>query len=277
MEDIARERELARAVTRFERRAARGGRNACAFYADIAICGAFILVFAYLGLRELGQNSVAAAALAAIIACMAGIIARIVYAKRARGRKARARRALCAQELGQKLLLMSEEDFLNAANGFARALGREGEALFAVQRAGAANMDDMLCAYRRAKAAGKSRALLICASKPTEKSMGNSCIIDGVTVEVYAPPRLVQELEGAALSEEDLAGAILAGERARRRILRRETMREALSGDRSRAYMLTGFLLVIVSLFTRYAIYFRLLGALCITLGAVLRFFKRRK
>lgn len=237
----------------YARREARGGRSGFAAAADFLIIAAFCSFGLWLAVRPRFANRAACALI--VVCCLAAGIA--IYIALARGKREKALYRIIkegeADAALTKVLLDPEPVF--------RAVREAGGAVL-IEKTETFTTDDL----REALGGRSPRGLTaVSPASPTEHALE---LMRNLGMKYASPKEFLGDDYGALcpVSKYEARGAALVKYREKYKKTRRP-IKLSLTGERAVKYVSVGVGLLLMSLFMRYSLYYRLAGSLAISLG----------
>ncbi len=259
-----------RDLNRYLKRRQSGGRGAFARIVDAMGLRIVLFAGAYLFLRPRTTDALPALIMSATFLGLCMIVMRIWreigterFAKR---EYARIRKVL----LNDRLLLMNERKL----GALAKELCNDGETFVLIGSVKPADADALLTAVRRY---GADKRLCVCALNGFDPSAESAAMRMYERIRLSDAAALYKAVAVAApVTERDIEGYIAAELAADRR---RRAQFRALRMDPNGAkrYLWTAVSLIVLSFFTRYALYCRLLAGLCLSLMSLAYFTRSQR
>ena len=248
--------EKKKALRRIYVRRHRGGRRALAYWLDFTFTAVIVLLALYLCVRPHFRNRVAAEALTVVCGALALCIYRIVDGELLR-RSVKKLREETRREISMSRLLLDPDGL------FDRITCEKG--VFTVKSLEAVTSDDV----KAALGTGGDAITIVTFAKPTEAAMR---LIECSRAEVsFIAPHDYLGLDPEKLfpaGEEDIDAAIIKkyGSLLKKPHITKAVF--ALTRERAIKYLAVGAGLMLFSLFARYAVYYRILASLSLSVGA---------
>jgi len=247
------------------------GRSAAARIVDGVAIRLLFAALSFLWFRSQVPNTAVVWVLTGVTALLFCIAAGLWSRLRFDGFVEREQERLREEVALERLLLEPREKFARMVGDLAWALPEAKDAYLAIlQQAEPLTRDGVLRAYHAARARGARRMLLCCAGPCTEEATGLSKRLP-IPAELFDRKRLARALlESGVLTIPDET----IGERIKSMAEAEKDRRKAVQGEAFRAgsagrYLLLSGILFGLSFFGSYALYYRLLSALCGLFAAV--------
>lgn len=246
------------------KRAYAGNKTVFARTAD-ALFGAVIFNAAvYFILREIGASR-AAAYISSLLITAFGICAFALYRERRFGKYLqRERTAIKKQMTARRAMLMSDDELVSC---FGEKLTKYGSTVI-LRSFDPVSADAAAAAYRQAREEKVPSLCLITISGISDDAKKLLDSIDDMETEVMT-----------VIDEEGTVSAVTDDEADEEYIMRLRSQREARkksAGTPLHGYLICGLVLMGLSLVLRYSLYYRIMGAFCLWLWAVGRFFGKK-
>ncbi|MEG1560115.1 MAG: hypothetical protein RRY79_00235 [Clostridia bacterium] len=265
-------------VKKFNRRAANGGKNSIAAALDTLLFTVLALFISFAVMLEFGFKKRAAICVALIITALFLVILMLIKKKRSEKRIKRERARLAEQYFKEKLILMDRGEFLGVLETLKQEYGIDERKtiVYSVQKCAELTADTVVLAYRAAIRASFKDIAIFSASCPSKEAKELIAKIDNVNITVYSPEEIIKKVGKTLIDDKKIDALIIKSEKEKKN--RGKTLfANAFKAYRIKPYMLTGLILMILSFFTRYALYFRIIAMACFILAVSLRFFGIRK
>lgn len=261
-----------RMVREYYKRRLYGARTPAARAVDFVALRAVLLLCCYLWFADQLANRTLRLLLALCAMGLISVSIELFKSIRLDRFKIRERQRIRTEYAMEQLLLMPGEAYAAAVHAHIRA-HRESYAdaggclVYPLQRSEPIGEDTLLSIYRLAQSRGCHAVLLFCpAPMAPEARVRSKCTDIRLLQDENALLQIAQE-QDFTLDDEGVDARILdAMEREKR--MRREKS-SPLSASRTKRYLLVAFALFGASFFVRYTLYYRLMAAVCLSLGSI--------
>lgn len=257
----------ARLIDRHYKQKLHRGKNTFARWVDYAAFRLLILAGAYLWLLSATNDPGLAVSLAVIAVSVICVALELYGSFRLDMFVAAEKRRMAERYVLEELTFMPPEKLAAIA---APATGARNTAVR--QSVKPLDEDDILSVYRELAAGGADSGALVTTAKLTPEAEAFAARLPGLTLTVMGAQELLKLAEAAGVFPDDGAiNALILDDYRRQKEKRRLTARAPFARARTRRYIILGAALIAASFLADYAIYYRLLGGLCMSFAAISR------
>lgn len=261
----------ARLIERHYRRKLHRGKNTFARWVDYIAFRLLMLAAAYLWLMSITESAGLAISLAVIAVTVVCVALELYQSFRFDMFVASEKRRMAERYVLEELMLMSPAELAALAKSKA-----EDRYVAVRQSVKPLDADALLGVYREAREAGAERCVLVATAKLTAEAETFAERLPDAPISVMDAGELLKLAEAAGVFPDDGAiNGLILKEYRKQKELRKKTVRAPFSRERTRRYLIFGALLIAASFIANYALYYRLLGSVCLTFAAISRFADR--
>lgn len=247
------------------------------YITDLLLALPLIYIISGLILREFGFSRGAAYIIAIQVTLIAVVlyflISRIRFDRFIKSERKRICRELCMAEG----LLMPEAEFMSLAKKLAENSHCESSCIFAFQNVRPLDAEQILSCYRKAKASKHKPAyksvFIAALYPPSDDAMTYISYVEDMEIKIADCNDLSALLKTRIDATDDALDEKFA-EEYRRVYAKPPFFKRILKQHRISPYLICGTCLYILSFFLKYSLYYRLLGAFCMSVCIFLAFVK---
>ena len=273
-----------------------GNRGMFARAVDFIALRVVVFALSYLWFSTLCKDTLKGAVLAAVLTLMVTVALELYKNIRLENFIVKKRNELCREYLFEQLVVMQRDSFLSIVSDLMVSMGytvlkphplgllcshREGLTLVCAMQNHPDNpveAQQVLDCYRAACRHNLTSAILISTSPFSEKARGFSRKLNGFSLKLISRDKLLALANDAGmLPDEQQVEAALLSEMEQKQLTLKRLKKEALSNQKSRAYLVCGVILFAAAYITGQMIYYPAMAGVCFTLAFISYFTGQNK
>ncbi len=238
-----------------------GKRTMIARGADFITLRIVIAFAAFFCFKTL-MPTVASAVLAVVAVLMFSTASELIKSVRLDRFIASERDRMVREHIKQIILYLDNDSFCRLAG---RCVDDDG-CVTALQKISPITPDDVLAAYRQAAASSKKAAHIVTIAQITPEARVTAQSAPSIKIHFHTSDELIELYNDECIDADELEKIAIMAEKNKRRLRGLKGMRP-FAPSRARSYIIASSLLMVLSFFVKHALYFRIMGIICMVFG----------